>query len=377
MSQVPSAGAMGQPSAPVVPNNSVGAAGALPSSTTSAPASAGVPLGGMAAPQLGAAGVSSGGTGGSVALAGTGSQDSAGSTGGAMSNSASEPPVGCPAQPDEVGEHMYTLKSANGMTYTYYLLIPKGIDVHKKNPVIFKWHAYTSSPEEFRKLEKVDEVAEKTGTIMVYPKSPDGSWDVGSCCDFTGIKRNEETFVRELVKEITTNKVCADEHRIYTTGLSNGAMLSQMLACKMSDVFAAAATVVGTLTIPQAQCTPKRPMPIFMINGTADPLVGYNLPGAAGGLSVPDDYKFWAQKNMCTGEPEMTLQKGKVTCKTYKNCAAEVAYCVAEGMGHCMPGMVEESPTNCLTRGAPLGPPNDDIDGVQMSSDFLLRFSMP
>jgi hypothetical protein len=58
-----------------------------------------------------------------------------------------------------------------------------------------------------------------------------------------------------------------------------------------------------------------------------------------------------------SGEAEMTMQNGKATCKTYRSCAAEVAYCTAEGMSHCMPGMVEESPTNRLTHGAALGLP--------------------
>jgi len=390
----PSAGVVGTPTAPAAGTAGAPLAGSGMSAAGRgvAPGASAVPpaapsgVTGSVAPALPVAGVTAAaGSGVSTNLGGSlpsaaGSVAAPASAGAGAAGSgvgpANGPALGCPAQPLAAGEHTFTLKSANRATYTYFVHVPKSIDPNKKSPVVFKWHAYTSSPEEFRKLEKVDEVADKAGTIMVYPKSPDGSWDTGSCCKFTGANRDEEVFARELYKEVL-GKVCADEKRIYTTGLSNGAMMSQMLACKMSDMFAAAVTVVGTLTIPKAQCTPKRPIPILMINGTQDPLVGFNRPGLAGGLSVPDDHAFWAAKNQCTGEPETTIDKGKATCKTYKTCAAEVAFCVAEGMGHCMPGMVKESDTNCLTHGTPLGPPNDDIDGVQMGSDFLLRFTLP
>jgi poly(3-hydroxybutyrate) depolymerase len=140
----------------------------------------------------------------------------------------------------------------------------------------------------------------------------------------------------------------------------------------------------STLTIDKSACAPKRPVPIFLINGTEDPLVGYNAPGFAGGIPVTEDVQFWVDKNMCTGTPEMFEMKGKATCKRYTQCAAgtEVSYCVVEGMGHCVPGMKKESASNCLTKtasGLPieLGMPNDDIDAVQMAFDFLLKYTLP
>jgi hypothetical protein len=47
-------------------------------------------------------------------------------------------------------------------------------------------------------------------------------------------------------------------------------------------------------------------------------------------------------------------------------------------MGHCVPGMKEESAQNCLTKsGIALGPGNKDIDGIDVMGEFLMRFSMP
>jgi polyhydroxybutyrate depolymerase len=194
-----------------------------------------------------------------------------------------------------------------------------------------------------------------------------------------GRRRDETVFVRELLKDVES-KVCVDNRRVYTAGFSNGGMLSQMLACKMADVFAAAAPMASTLTIPPGECTPSRPIPIYMINGTADPLVGYSVTSLSGGLPVQSSFTTWADRDGCTDAAQTTLQRGKATCQTHAQCGggSEVTLCSVEGMGHCMPGMKKESPTNCFTKNLILlGMPNDDIDGIDLSAEFLLRHTLP
>lgn len=126
----------------------------------------------------------------------------------------------------------------------------------------------------------------------------------------------------------------------------------------------------------QRSGAPSRPIPIFMIIGTADPFAPYLAPGPDG--IIPGSVEFWAQRDGCTGQPHI-MQQGKATCRTYAQCAgnAEAAVCTVEGMGHCVPGMLAESSANCLTRTIPFGPPNDDIDGIDLSAEFLNRHSLP
>ena len=347
-----------------------------------APGSGGFPSGGApgagGSPIVGSAGVPSNG-GSSGAASGGAGGDSGGAAGAAGAGGSDND---CPGiTPLAVGDHSYTIMSANGLTYQYILTIPKSIVLGKKAPVNIVWHALSSSPEEARSLTPIDAVSEAAKTITVFPRSPDMSWDAGSCCTtiVNGKRRDETVFAKELIKDFES-KVCVDTHRVYTSGFSNGGMLSQMLACKMADVFAAAAPMGSTLTIPADQCTPSRPIPIFMINGTADPLVGYTATAFAGGIPVPQAFQKWSALDMCTGMPMTTLQKGKATCSTYSQCAVgtQVTLCSVEGMGHCVPGMKTESATNCLTKsGIPLGMPNNDIDGIQMSADFLAKYTLP
>jgi len=288
---------------------------------------------------------------------------------------------GCGAQSLGAGSHRFTLRSANGITYKYDIVVPPSYVPTERTPTVFFWHALTSGPKETRNLIHVDQTAEARRVITVHPESPDASWDTGSCCtgNVLGRRRNEEIFARELV-EAVKSKVCVDSRRVYTTGFSNGGMMSQYLACKAPDLFAAAVAMSGTLTIPKAQCRPSRAIPLLMINGTADPLVGYNGTSLSGGLSAVNAYSFWAQTNTCQGKPVQTLSKGKATCTAYQQCrdGVEVGLCTINGMGHCVAGMKKASNANCLTRIIlPLGRPNDDIDGYEVAMDFLLRWTLP
>lgn len=343
----------------------------------------------------------SGGTGGTSGSAGAsvpgGTDGGGGTSAGEMSTpdggdvldaafDGASPDDECVGASLDPGEHTFTLSSANGIAYSYIVVVPEGYEPHTRTPLVVMWHALTSDPEETRALTHVDRTGQDTNAILVYPRSPDKSWDVGTCCTGVvgGTPRDEEIFARELVSAVSS-KVCVDPKRIYSSGFSNGAMLSQMLACKMSDVFAAVAPMSGTLTIPEADCQPERPIPILLINGTDDPLVGYSAPSLSGGLSVTDAFAFWGRTNGCTGEPTQTFSNGSATCRAYQGCrdGAEVALCTIQGMGHCVAGMQVESPTNCLTKIAfgilpiALGPPSDDLDGMDTSFEFLMRWTLP
>ncbi len=346
-----------------------GGAGGIAGGAGSAPA--GAPGFGGAASDTGADAATDVGSAGAGAAAGAGGE--AGATGSAEP---CDPSLTLPP-----GDHEFTIKSKNGRTYKYTLVMPNTIAPGTRAPLAIVWHALWSSPEETRARTHIDATMAANGVISVHPRSPDTSWDVGTCCIqyVAGLPRDETVFAKELIAEVES-KVCVDTHRVYTAGFSNGGMLSQMLACKMADVFAAAAPMASTLTILPSACKPSRPIPMYMINGTADPLVGYTVPTFSGGVPVPTTFTTWADRDACTDQPHTTLQQGQATCKTYDQCGggADVTLCTVQGMGHCMPGMKADSPLNCMTKNLiPLGPPNNDIDGIDLAVKFLLAHSLP
>ena len=63
---------------------------------------------------------------------------------------------------------------------------------------------------------------------------------------------------------------------VYATVISNGGFMSQLLGAQLSDRFAAIAPVASGMAPRLAEhFRPNQPVAVFVINGTADPLVPY------------------------------------------------------------------------------------------------------
>src|SRR4030095_4452888 len=87
---------------------------------------------------------------------------------------------------------------------------------------------------------------------------------------------------------------------------SKGGACTMRLVGKRADLFAAAASVVINLTDQSANlCHPARPVPMLMMNGTADPLVpskggrGTSRFAVDGFGSVEKTLGFWRKINGC------------------------------------------------------------------------------
>jgi polyhydroxybutyrate depolymerase len=91
-------------------------------------------------------------------------------------------------------------------------------------------------------------------------------------------------------------------------GLSNGGYLAHRIACDLGDRVAAIGAVAGLL---QGACTPARPVPVWMVHGTADTLVDYDW--------VPSTMTFWKGTNGCTTQSQ-TYSHGDASCVTHGGC---------------------------------------------------------
>ena len=73
-------------------------------------------------------------------------------------------------------------------------------------------------------------------------------WDAGFCCSELIIKThiNEIAYIEEIIESVVMNYGIAEE-RIYLTGWSNGAMLTDRAVCVIGDKIRAAAPYAGYL----------------------------------------------------------------------------------------------------------------------------------
>jgi polyhydroxybutyrate depolymerase len=174
----------------------------------------------------------------------------------------------------------------DGLTRTYTLYIPANYNAANAHPIVFNLHGYTSSGTAQASLTNMNAIADTAGFIVAYPEGTlDNSfqpyWNSGYG---TGV--DDIGFIDALIDVIATNYT-VDLQRVYSTGLSNGGIMSNTLACALNDRIAAIAGVGGTMSIVQnTSCSPSNKIPVMHIHGTSDAVVPYLGNGVLLGVNT-------------------------------------------------------------------------------------------
>jgi polyhydroxybutyrate depolymerase len=186
----------------------------------------------------------------------------------------------------------------DGLTRTYTLYIPANYNATNAHPIVFNLHGYTSSGTAQASLTKMNAIADTAGFIVAYPEgtldnSSQPYWNSGYG---TGV--DDIGFMDALIDTIVAN-YNVDLQRVYSTGLSNGAIMSNTLACALNHRIAAIAGVAGTMSVAQnASCSPSNRIPVLHIHGTSDVVVPY--AGNAALLGVNALIAHWRTHNGLT-----------------------------------------------------------------------------
>jgi polyhydroxybutyrate depolymerase len=220
------------------------------------------------------------------------------------------------------------------------------------------------------------EAAARHGFTAVYPDGIGRRWNDGRT-DGRGSTVDDVGFIRALAKRLVADRVARPD-ALYIAGISNGGMMSLAMMCMAPDLFAGVGTIIASLPAGVGPCAYK-PMPVVMINGTADPMVPYR-GGAVGfrgerGLvrSVDETLSTFAKVDGCR-EPSapQPLARRDASATTsvmrieWQGCAvgtSVVAYRV-DGGGHTLPGRPG-------LLGWALGPTNEDFSGADAILDVF------
>jgi polyhydroxybutyrate depolymerase len=252
-----------------------------------------------------------------------------------------------------------------GLKRTALVHIPESVDLEARAPLVLNFHGLTSNAEQQVFFSGMNPKADAEGFIVVYPNGVQSSWNAGACCG-AAIDQNIDDvgFVRALVAQLEKT-LCIDERRIYATGMSNGGFMSHRLACEAADLFAAVAPVSAVNGMDT--CTPSRPMPVMMFNGTLDPLVAYNGGGLFG--SAEATFTDWSVRDACDDAPAPGKSNGAASCLQHELCDADVSvvFCTFEGMGHCWPG----------NEFCPFGAASTDLSANDEMWEFFSKYTLP
>lgn len=260
---------------------------------------------------------------------------------------------------------------------TYSMVKSSGYTAGVPAPLLLLFHGAGGTGGGLRLLTGLygaQDAADSGGFVLVYPDGVGNSWAAQCNCtvaDWAG-DVDDVRFVQTLLRQLV-DSLSIDTTRIYVAGYSQGALLAQLLACRLADRLAGAGSVAATMAKQVAnRCTPARAVPFIFFQGTADSIFPWN--GDSRFLTAAGTVSKWASLDGCTGPPTLgampdTANDGTtVATEIHASCAggAEVMFYAVTGGGHTWPGATGSFP-------AFTGPVSRDISANRLLVEFFTR----
>jgi polyhydroxybutyrate depolymerase len=271
----------------------------------------------------------------------------------------------------------YVAIESGGLRRTAVLVERERLKLGRR-AVIVVLHGGSGSGARVRRNLGLEEAIRSRNVTLVYPDAINGHWG-----ETKEAAQRDVDFLRTLVDQLIANGT-ADRRKIFLVGSSTGGMLALRIACdRAGEAYAGVATIIANLPADIAEsCQPPKPIPLMVINGTANPLMPY-----AGGTTKISDAKVdvvstdatlapFAKADGC-GDGRITValpdKDPKDGTRSYldklNGCKAPVELIRVEGGGHTIPGRF----TAGTTRGQPVGAHTHDFDAAHVIWDFFRR----
>jgi polyhydroxybutyrate depolymerase len=260
-------------------------------------------------------------------------------------------------------------------------------------PLVIVLHGGTQTGADMMTRTSWPQVAREQHFGVVFPDGLNRSWadlrpETRRALFMPPKGTDDVAFIAQLIEKFVRDG-STDPKRVYVTGVSNGGAMTMTMVCARAELFAAAASVIFNLgDYATNACHPSRPVPMLMMNGTADPIIPYeggrgsSRFAASGYWSTQQTLGLWRQINGCAPEDADTTDlddrdpddQSTVTRIT-SHCPRGhdvVLYRINDG-GHRMPGRIPDARFPRMVTYM-LGPQNHDIDGAEVIWDFFKRF---
>jgi len=260
-------------------------------------------------------------------------------------------------------------------------------------PLVIVLHGNTQTGADIASRTSWPEIARRERFSVVFPDGLNRAWaDFRPNANRAGrappVGTDDIAFLARLIETLITEGT-ADPKRIYVTGVSNGGAMTMTMICARAELFAAAASVIINLTDESAAaCHPSRPVPMLMMNGTADPLIPYQGGRGTSRFAVPGfwstqkTFDFWRRVNGCESGDARTENLGdrdptdqSTVTRITSRCpqGGDVVLYRVNGGGHRMPGASSDARLPRIVD-MMFGPQNHDIDGAETIWAFFRRF---
>jgi len=196
------------------------------------------------------------------------------------------------------------------------MALPLFIFLHGLNDSIENYNHATALPQT---------IADRYRWLVVMPQALDASVDVGFAVFNIKSMWNANMAINLMGTTITPNSEVDDEgfllammdsletsysldsDSIFLAGFSMGGFMTHRMAIEHGDLFTAAVTGNGLITLPLAEQTPTTPVRLMHIHGTADNIVTYDghfyMPSIGDltvGIGAEQTVAYWVEHNGCS-----------------------------------------------------------------------------
>jgi polyhydroxybutyrate depolymerase len=297
---------------------------------------------------------------------------------------------GCfPGRPHASGTTIDTIAAPEG-TRSYRLHVPPSYNGADPVALVINMHGFTSAAIEQEFYSGLSARADEAGGgfVVVHPEglliasNPDTQhWNN---VQLPPPEPDDVAFLDSVLDQVMA-ELCIDTNRVFSTGISNGAMMSVRLACSLSARVAAIAPVAGAYYPPLSldeppgpfhnsaeTCDDTAPVPVIAFHGTDDALVPFGGGGSATQFRLPIDndtadedvMESWAAHNGCTSGRQENVVTDEVRLVEYTGCddGADVLLYIVDGGGHTWPGAPDFPP---------LGYTTHDISATDLMWEFF------
>lgn len=261
-------------------------------------------------------------------------------------------------------------------------------------PLVLDFHGLAEGATLHTITTRFGVLGQKDGFDAVFPNGTGTpvQWNTGAQAHNADLD-----FVSAMLDHLESAH-CIDTSRVYASGFSDGSFFVSLLACTMSNRFAAIAAVSGLQL--DKPCHTGRKIPILTFHGTADPILYFNggigigilnrILGKGGppqgsptttttlpkanlhGSGYPATVKAWAKKDGCGRRSTDGRISSQVILRRYE-CPAgsDVEFYIILGGGHAWPGSKFSQQISSLT-----GYTTFQINATNAIWSFFRRFKL-
>jgi poly(3-hydroxybutyrate) depolymerase len=176
--------------------------------------------------------------------------------------------------------------------------------------------------------------AASAGFIAAYPQALPNlsnitSWNLYWNSSFGSRPPDDVGFIKAVILALEAG-VAVDHRKVYVTGFSLGAFMTNRVGVELGDMLAAIAPIAGELwqSIGGPLPAEKAPLSVLMINGDADTSVPYCGMTAPYPEATEDDtFNYWQTQNVCKTNSTALCSSGKPTSSSSKlalGCSSSV-----------------------------------------------------